>query len=33
MKQIDYDVEQYQHYARGRALSERQLQRDPQREA
>jgi len=26
MKQIDYDVEQYQHYARGRALSERQLQ-------
>jgi len=25
MKQIDYDVEQYQHYARGRALSERQL--------
>jgi len=26
MKQIDYDVDQYQHYARGRALSERQLQ-------
>jgi SAM-dependent methyltransferase len=26
MRQIDYDVEQYRHYARGRALSERQLQ-------
>ncbi len=25
MRPIDYDVEQYQHYARGRALSERQL--------
>ena len=26
MRQIDYDVEQYQNYARGRALSEPQLQ-------
>jgi len=26
MRKIDYDVEQYQHYAHGRALSERQLQ-------
>jgi SAM-dependent methyltransferase len=26
MRQIDYDVEQYQHYTVGRALSERQLQ-------
>jgi ubiquinone/menaquinone biosynthesis C-methylase UbiE len=26
MRQIDYDVEQYQHYARGRALTDRQLQ-------
>jgi SAM-dependent methyltransferase len=26
MRQIDYDVEQYQHYARGRAFTERQLQ-------
>lgn len=26
MRQIDYDVEQYQHYARGRALTGRQLQ-------
>jgi SAM-dependent methyltransferase len=26
MRQIDYDVEQYRHYARGRALSGRQLQ-------
>jgi ubiquinone/menaquinone biosynthesis C-methylase UbiE len=26
MKRIDYDAEQYQNYARGRALSERQLQ-------
>src|SRR5689334_13817682 len=26
MKRVDYDAEQYQNYARGRALSERQLQ-------
>jgi ubiquinone/menaquinone biosynthesis C-methylase UbiE len=26
MRRIDYDVEQYQHYARGRALSSRQMQ-------
>lgn len=26
MRRIDYDTEQYQHYARGRALSEQQLQ-------
>jgi SAM-dependent methyltransferase len=26
MRKIDYDVEQYQHYARGRAFTERQLQ-------
>src|SRR4051812_50106694 len=26
MRRIDYDTEQYQHYARGRALGERQLQ-------
>src|SRR5262249_49455592 len=26
MRQIDYDIEQYKHYARGRALTEQQLQ-------